>query len=101
MLRHIVMFKLSESLTPEERTKMLQTSADLTKNFKRDIPSLTDFQFVVNSAKAPESNYDIALICDFDSIKDLDLYQEHPVHKEFGSFITKVRENRACIDFEI
>lgn len=101
MIRHIVMFKLSASLTPEERKAHLQKAADLTRNFQRDISSLAGFQLAVNSGQAPASNYDIALICDFDSMEDLDLYQEHPVHKEFGSFIAKVRESRACIDFEL
>ncbi|MGL5434431.1 MAG: Dabb family protein [Lachnospiraceae bacterium] len=101
MLRHIVMFKLSESITPEERKAQLQEAFDLTKDFKADIPTLVDFQLVTNSDQAPVSNYDIALICDFDSIEGLDQYQEHPTHLKFGAFIHKIRESRACIDFEI
>lgn len=101
MIRHIVMFKLKESITPEERNNQIRESFELTKDFKAEIPALVEFKLVANSDQAPASNYDIALICDFDSMEGLDQYQEHPVHKKFGAFITGVRESRACIDFEI
>jgi len=95
------MFKLSESISPEERSSQIQKAKDLTNNFKTDIQSLAGFQFVTNSKEAPASNYDIALICDFESIEALDQYQIHPTHKKFGDYIVTIRENRSCIDFEI
>ena len=56
---------------------------------------------VVNDKKADQSNYDIALICDFEDMKGLEAYQNHPDHKAFGAFISGIRRNRACIDFEM
>lgn len=100
MIRHIVMFQLPETLTPSEKALHLQTAADMTAGFLQEISSLADFKLVTNSDLAPASNYDLALICDFNTIDDLNKYQEHPSHKKFGSFITKVRQNRACIDYE-
>jgi hypothetical protein len=57
-------------------------------------------EVVINSAEAPESNYTIALICDFESIDDLNAYQVHPAHKKFGAFIAEIKTERACIDYE-
>ena len=41
------------------------------------------------------------LLCMFDDMEGLNAYQVHPKHVEFGGFIKKVREARACIDFEV
>jgi hypothetical protein len=57
-------------------------------------------ELVINSADAPESNYTIALICDFDDIEGLNAYQVHPAHVEFAKFIGTVKTERACIDYE-
>lgn len=100
MIRHIVMFKLKESFSVEDKSAHIKTAFELTNNFKKDIPALINFELVTNSHLAPAGNYEIALICDFESIKGLDEYQIHPVHKKFGAFITEVREGRACIDYE-
>ena len=89
------MFKLQE----ENKKANLDKALDMLKNFKAEIPSLVEFQSVTNTQEAPESNYDIALICDFNDINGLNEYQVHPVHKNFGAFINTVKTERACIDY--
>lgn len=100
MIKHIVMFKLSENADGKTKKENLDIALNMLKNFKELIPVIKDFKAVANSADAPNSNYDIALICDFESIDDLNEYQNHPEHLKFGKFITQVRESRACIDYE-
>lgn len=100
MIKHIVMFKLSENAEGKTRKENLDTALDMLKDFKELIPVIKDFKAVSNSPDAPDSNYDLALICDFLNIDDLNAYQTHPEHLKFGKFITKVRESRACIDYE-
>lgn len=100
MIKHIVMFKLSENAEGKTRKENLDTALNMLKNFKDMIPVIKDFKAVSNSADAPDSNYDLALICDFENIDDLNAYQTHPEHLKFGKFITQVRESRACIDYE-
>lgn len=100
MIKHIVMFKLSENAEGKTRKENLDTALDMLKDFKDMIPVIKDFKAVSNSADAPNSNYDLALICDFENIDDLNAYQTHPEHLKFGKFITQVRESRACIDYE-
>ena len=55
---------------------------------------------MTNATAAPDSNYDLSLIFDFKNMDDLNAYQKHPMHVEFGKFITAIRESRACIDYE-
>ena len=65
------------------------------------VPSLKAFECVVGAEFADKTNYDIALICDFEDEKGLDEYQNHPDHKAFGAYISTIREDggRACIDY--
>lgn len=48
-----------------------------------------------------DTNYDVALIFDFDTVETLDEYQKSQLHMEFGEFVYSIRIDRACIDYEI
>lgn len=99
MIKHIVMFKLKEADGRSE----FENAVEAQKRFDNVIANVSELkkgQVVINSKDAPESNYTIALICDFDSIADLNAYQVHPAHLEFGKFIGSVKTDRACIDYE-
>lgn len=67
----------------------------------RAIEEVKGYNVVRNVAGTPDSNYDVALIFDFDTVEDLDKYQKADLHLEFGAFVSTVRTSRACIDFEI
>lgn len=93
MIKHIVMFKLNDVSKAEEAKERFNKVIENVSELKKG-------EVVINSAAAPESNYTIALICDFETIDDLNAYQVHPVHKEFGAFIAEIKTDRACIDYE-
>lgn len=97
MIKHIVMFKLKES-TPEKVKAAKEKALELIPN----VPTIRKLEIQLNSEAAPQSNFDIAIICDFDDIQGLNDYQVHPEHKKFGAYITPLREEngRACIDYE-
>ena len=67
----------------------------------RELEVIKGFNVVRNIDGTPASNYDVALVFDFETVEDLELYQKSELHLEFGEFVGSVRENRACIDFEI
>ena len=98
MIKHIVMFKLKATEGMSEYDNALEAK----KRFEDVIATVEELkqgELVINSADAPESNYTIALICDFDDIEGLNAYQVHPAHVEFAKFIGTVKTERACIDF--
>lgn len=99
MLKHIVMFKLKEANGRSEYENALEAKERFNKVLE-NVRELKKGKVVINSADAPESNYTIALICDFENIGDLNAYQVHPAHKEFGAFIAEIKTDRACIDYE-
>lgn len=99
MIKHIVMFKLKEAngKSAVENAKEAQAKA---VQLKSEIPALVKIEAVCNAPKADQSNYELALICDFKDIEGLNEYQTHPAHLKFGEFVSKIRESRACIDYE-
>ena len=96
MIKHIVMFKLKE----EGKEAAIREALERLSTFQEEIPTLKAFQAVVNAPAADPTNYELALICDFEDIDGLNAYQVHPAHIAFGNFIKGVRESRACIDYE-
>lgn len=96
MIRHICMFKFKEDNKKENIKLALEKVQAL-----KELPEIKRFEVVTNIKEAPASNYELSLIFDFESMDDLNAYQKNPRHLEFGNFIKSVREDRACIDFEI
>jgi len=99
MIKHIVMFKLKEANGKSEYENALEAKERF-NDVVAGVPQLKAGEVVINSEKAPQDNYTISLICDFESIDDLNAYQVHPEHKKFGAFIGGIKEARACIDYE-
>lgn len=96
MIRHICMFTIKEDNKEKNIFEFCERAEKL-----RVLEIIKGFNVVRNAEKTPASNYDVALIFDFDTVEDLDEYQKSELHLEFGEFVASVRVNRACIDFEI
>ena len=94
MIRHICMFKLKAEHKTAKLALILEQAQTLNA-----IEQVISFQVVCNGEDMPQSNYDLALIFDFESAEALQAYQEHPVHQAFGKLIGQYREDRACIDY--
>lgn len=95
MIRHICMFTLKEDNKECNIAEFFERAEKL-----KELDVIKSFRIVRNAEKTPLSNYDVALIFDFDTIEALDEYQKSPQHLEFGDFVYSVRVDRACIDYE-
>ena len=93
------MFKLKEAEGRSEYENAIEAKKRF-DNVIANVKELKKGEVVINSKDAPESNDTISLLCDFDTIADLNAYQVHPAHLEFGKFIGSVKTDRACIDYE-
>ncbi len=96
MIRHICMFTLKEENKDQTIAAFFERAQKL-----REIDVIKKFEVVRNAEKTPASNYDVALIFDFDTVEALEQYQKSPQHVAFGEFVSSVRIDRACIDYEI
>lgn len=95
MIRHICMFTLKEDGKERSIAAFFERAEKL-----RELDLIKGFHVVRNAEKTPASNYDVALIFDFETTQALEEYQKSPQHLEFGEFVYSVRVQRACIDYE-
>ncbi len=99
MVKHIVLFQLSDDLQGEQRKQVKQDF----RNGIMALPEVISFirkievEFNVN----PKEQYDIALYSEFDSLDDVKAYAVHPQHVEVAGIIRPYMKNRACVDYEI
>lgn len=98
MITHVVLFKL--------KPVSLQEKAEILKELKIKLEALND---VIDELVSIEvginhplfsGNCDLALIARFDSIENLDIYQNHPEHRKVLARIREVIETRSAVDFE-
>ena len=84
----------------KEAAAIEQEAKEKAEQLPAQIPQLKKLEVRLNSPSADPTNYEFALICDFETMDDLNTYQVHPAHVAFGQFIKPLREARACIDYE-
>lgn len=95
MLTHVVMFKLKD-----RSPAAVQATADVLRNMEGKIEVLRSIE-VGTDVLHSERSYDIVLITRFDSIEDLSVYDNHPLHVEVKAHIKQVVDGTSiCVDFE-
>lgn len=99
MVKHIVLFKLKDSLSDEQKLSVMTS-------FKQAIEALPEKISVIRSIEVglninPAETWNIALYSEFDSLDDVKTYATHPAHVAAGSLLADAKESRSCVDFEI
>lgn len=95
MVRHIVMWTFKDAEKQENINKALEKLSKL-KNSIKELKSLecgSDFN------RSPES-FDVALVCEFENMEDLEKYQVHPAHMEVVEWLCTVRDKKVVADYE-
>lgn len=91
MVKHIVMYKLKNKADADEMIKRFLSMRGKIEVLR----SLYAGKNEVESARA----YDVALVCEFDSLKDLDIYASHPVHVPVKEYVHSIIEKAHSVDF--
>ena len=99
MIKHIVMWKLKSEAMGGSRQENAAKIKQKLEGLRHRIKEIRNIEVGINSSSDP-SAYDVVLVCEFMSWGDLRIYQDHPLHKEAGSFIQNVRETRDIVDYE-
>ncbi len=100
MVKHIILWKLKEELTNDEKAAVCQGIKEGLEGLKGVIPGLADIH--VQTEKLDSSNADLMLDSTFESVEALKAYAVHPAHVEVAD--NKVRPftmQRSCLDFEV
>ena len=98
MIKHIVTWKL---IAEDVSTKAASTAAirDALEPLAGVIEGVRTLTIHANVA-APEANWDVVLLSEFDSIEALEAYQTHPAHMIAAGVVREHVSDRASIDVE-
>ena len=100
MIRHIVMWKLDDSYSQEEKTNFVNAFSEKLRSLDGKIPQLKSISTHINAPGTPTSNYDLLLDTSFNSIADLETYATHPDHVAVVEFSKSHKKERSCVDYE-
>lgn len=98
MVKHIVLFQLKETLSPEEKLKVANDFKTAIEALPATIPYMRKVFVGLNINSAEK--WDICLESEFDSMEDVNAYAVHPDHKAASAGLKDCRQDRACVDFE-
>ncbi|WP_091230390.1 Dabb family protein [Microbacterium sp. 3J1] len=98
-IRHVVSWKLSAE-GAEERAEQSAEIARRLNALDGVVPGLLSITVGAN-VLSPDANWDVALVADFPSATELEVYQVHPAHVEASAYVRSVVASRVAVDFEI
>jgi hypothetical protein len=99
MIRHVVSWKLNGA-DAAARAKQAATITATLGALPALIPEILALQVGTNVAY-PDSNWDVVLIADYDSLEGLEAYQVHPDHVAATHVIKPLVASRSNVDFEV
>lgn len=94
MIKHIVMYRLKNANEENKEAlvrKFLSMDGKIT-----ELKSIEAGGDVLGS----ERSYDVALVCTFDSIKNMSIYRDHPVHLKVKEYVQSVVALSISVDYE-
>ncbi len=96
----LVLFKLASFAEGNTKYENALYIKEKLEGLEALIPELLKIKIVLNIPEVSLNNYDLMLIAEFNSLQDLDIYANHPEHIKVVSFISKVKTERAAIDYQ-
>lgn len=100
MVKHIVLWKLKGTAHGKTKAENVLLIKEKLEALNGKIPGLIKLEVGIDFLHSPDSA-DIALYSEFESKEALQIYQEHPLHKEVMPFVATAREMRISADYEI
>lgn len=100
MIKHIVMFKLSNRYTVEEKKSIASDLKALLDKLPAKISEIKSYEVGVNISEAANA-YDLVLISSFESMKTLEAYRVHPEHQAVVAKIKEHKQETIAVDYEI
>lgn len=100
MIKHIVLFELSDELSHDEKACVIQRVKEAFEQLPERIECLRCLRIAPNLN--PSESYDFALIADLDTMQDVKTYAEHSEHVTLVSQMIKPHlKARAAVDIEL
>ena len=101
MIKHVVMIKLEEIDSAEERNEMATEILNRLDKLPERINEIIGYDTGLNIKATDTDNYqDIVLLSDFNNIEEMEVYKKHPAHVEVVDFIKKIGGIFTSVDYE-
>ena len=97
MVKHIVLFKLKETLSQEEKLKVMNDFKAAIEALPVKIGFIRHIFVGLNTNSAEK--WDICLDSEFDTLADVNAYAVH--HVAAAGLLKEVKADRACVDYEL
>lgn len=98
MVKHIVLWKLSDEGKEEGITKIINL---LQGKFKALLGVVDGLKAIEVGENYNGGEYNIVLYCEFESKEAQDNYQTHPAHLEIKEVVHTLVNGRTCVDYLI
>ena len=99
MVKHIILWKLKESLSESEKAEAKKNAKAALEALEGKIPGLLSVSVAINGLSS--SNADMMLDTSFESEEALKGYQIHPEHVAVANgYVRPFTEVRLCLDYE-
>jgi hypothetical protein len=96
MIRHAVLFKFKPDF-PAEQREAWTAGLDRMRGNIPGLIALTHGPDVIRSERA----FDYAIVADFESVADIEVYNTHPLHEPLKKYSFPNSEQIIYVDFEI
>lgn len=100
MIKHIVLFKLTDNLTKEEKFRITNEMKTIFLPLKDKINRIISYEIGINF-NAKDFASDFAIYSEFENVEDLNYYSNHPEHVKAVNKNKKFNKTKTVIDYEI
>jgi hypothetical protein len=98
MFRHVVLLRWKDTATEAERNAVPEAIATLPAH----IPEIRSYRVGVDAGLAPDRNFDLVVVADFDDVDGYLVYLDHPAHLDvIARFIRPILESRAAVQHQL
>ena len=98
MVKHIVMFKLKDSLSKEEKLVVMNDFKAAIEALPAEIDLIRKVFVGLNINEV--ETWDICLESEFDTLDYVKAYAVHPAHVAAAGILKDAKQDRACVDYE-
>lgn len=100
MIKHIVMWRFLDEAEGHSKEENMKKAKKQLEALAAKLPIIKKMEIGIDQNKSAAA-FDMVLYSEFDSLKELDEYQVNPEHREISAFISKVRTDRAVVDYVV
>lgn len=100
MVRHVILWKLKEDLTEEQKDKVRKEAKEHLEGLVGVVPGLREMH--INISGLASANMDMMLDGLYDDEASLRGYSKHPAHVEVANtYVRPYTVVRSCFDYEV